>query len=108
MKVAQKRWTRLLYENSLAIAFFGFFLLSFALHALGGKAEYNQVQIEHGSAPVSLVGFIGTSEFWFQSLQNYQSEFFALGALAVLTIFLRQKGSHQSKPVQAPVAATAH
>jgi hypothetical protein len=95
-----------LYEYSLSTALFALFLLSFVLHALGGHAEYNSQQLEHGQAAVSLWGFVTSSEFWFQSMQNWQSEFLAVGALAVLGIFLRQRGSPESKPVAAPHAQT--
>jgi hypothetical protein len=95
-----------LYEHSLSLALFALFALSFALHALGGHAEYNQQQLEHGQAAVSLWGFVTSSEFWFQSMQNWQSEFLAVGALAVLAIFLRQRGSPESKPVAAPHSQT--
>jgi uncharacterized protein (DUF486 family) len=94
------------YEHSLSLALFGLFLISFVLHALGGHAEYNQQQLEHGQATVSLWSFVTSSEFWFQSMQNWQSEFLAVGALAVLGIFLRQRGSPESKPVAAPHAQT--
>jgi hypothetical protein len=94
------------YEHSLTLALFVLFLLSFVLHALGGHAELNQQQLEHGQAAVSLWSFVTSSEFWFQSMQNWQSEFLAVGALAVLGIFLRQRGSPESKPVAAPHAQT--
>ena len=94
------------YEHSLSIALFALFLVSFALHALGGHAEFNQQQLEHGAAPVSLWSFVTSSQFWFQSMQNWQSEFLAVGTLAVLGIFLRQRGSPESKPVAAPHAQT--
>jgi hypothetical protein len=90
------------YENSLTLALVALFLLSFLLHALGGHADFNQQQLEHGEAPVSLIGFVTSSEFWFQSMQNWQSEFLAVFALTVLGIFLRQRGSPESKPVAAP------
>jgi uncharacterized protein (DUF486 family) len=95
-----------LYEHSLSIALFTLFLLSFVLHALGGHAEYNQQQLEHGQAAVSLWGFVTSSEFWFQSMQNWQSEFLAVATLTVLGIWLRQRGSPESKPVAAPHAQT--
>jgi quinol-cytochrome oxidoreductase complex cytochrome b subunit len=95
-----------LYEHSLSLALFGLFLLSLVLHALGGHAEFNQQQLEHGAAPVSLWSFVTSSEFWFQSMQNWQSEFLAVAALTVLGIFLRQRGSPESKPVAAPHAQT--
>jgi hypothetical protein len=94
------------YEHSLTLALFALFLLSFVLHALGGHAELNQQQLEHGQAAVSLWSFVTSAEFWFQSMQNWQSEFLAVGALAVLGIFLRQRGSPESKPVAAPHAQT--
>jgi hypothetical protein len=90
------------YEHSLSLALGSLFLLSFAGHALGGHAAYNTEQLEHGEQPVSLLGFVTSSAFWFQSLQNWQSEFLAVGVLAVLGIFLRQRGSPESKPVAAP------
>ena len=94
------------YEHSLSIAMFTLFLLSFVLHALGGHAEFNQQQLEHGQAAVSLWSFVTSSEFWFQSMQNWQSEFLAVAALTVLSIRLRQRGSPESKPVAAPHAQT--
>ncbi|BCB79031.1 hypothetical protein GCM10022251_42610 [Phytohabitans flavus] len=94
------------YRNSLSIVLFAGFFLSFALHVLGGTADYNEVQkLEHGAPPVSPGKFVTTSDFWFQSMQNWQSEFLAVGALIVLSIVLRQHGSPQSKPV---VSSDAH
>ena len=95
-------WVLRLYENSLALAFFALFLISFLLHLLGGTAAYNAEQSLTGQPAVSVAQFLGTSEFWFQSMQNWQSEFLAVGAIIVLSIFLRQKGSPQSKAVAAP------
>jgi hypothetical protein len=95
-----------LYEHSLSLALFGLFLASMVLHALGGHSEFNQQQLEHGAGPVSLWSFVTSSAFWFQSMQNWQSEFLAVAALAVLSIFLRQRGSPESKPVAAPHAQT--
>ena len=96
-----------LYENSLALAFLLMFVIAFVLHAVGGAEEYNQGQREHGSSEVvSTLGYMGTSRFWFESLQNWQSEFLAVGAMVVLSIFLRQKGSPESKPVDSPHSET--
>ncbi|HEY9402736.1 MAG TPA: DUF6766 family protein [Pyrinomonadaceae bacterium] len=93
-----------LYENSLGLTFLILFLISFYLHAVGGAGEYNQEQSEHGAAGerVSTLGYMATSRFWFESLQNWQSEFLAIGLMVLLTIWLRQKGSSESKPVDAP------
>ena len=96
-----------LYENSLSLAFLLLFLGSFFLHAAGGAGEYNQEQAEHGSAErVTTLGYMATSRFWFESLQNWQSEFLAVGLMVVLSIWLRQKGSPESKPVDAPHSQT--
>jgi hypothetical protein len=95
-----------LYMNSLAMALFGLFVMSFVLHAIGGASAYNQDAREHGGQTVSVFRFVTTSEFWYQSFQNWQSEFLSVGALAVLGIFLRQQGSPESKPVGAPHSDT--
>ena len=95
-----------IYQHSLSLALAGLFLLSFLFHAMGGHAEYNQQQLQHGQATVSLLGFMTSAQFWFQSMQNWQSEFLAVGALAVLGIFLRERGSPESKPVAAAHAET--
>ena len=95
-----------LYQHSLSLVLVALFLVSFALHALGGHDEYNQQQLEHGEAPISLIGFMTSAQFWFQSFQNWQSEFLAVFVVAVLGIFLRQRGSPESKPVAAPHAKT--
>ena len=95
-----------LYKNSLTIAFFSLFLISFLLHALGGTEVYNLEQQENGKPLVTLMGYIGTSRFWFESFQNWQSEFVSILSIVVLSIFLRQKGSPESKPVDAPVSET--
>jgi Domain of unknown function (DUF6766) len=96
-----------LYENSLSLAFLLLFLGSLFLHAAGGAGEYNQEQAEHGSAErVTTLSYMATSRFWFESLQNWQSEFLAVGLMVVLSIWLRQKGSPESKPVDAPHSQT--
>jgi len=95
------------YENSLALALFGLFALSFALHAIGGSMEFNDEQAMHGAAErVTALSYLATPRFWFESFQNWQSEFMSVGALIVLSIFLRQRGSPESKPVDAPHAET--
>ena len=96
-----------MYGYSLSLAFLLLFLMSFTLHAIGGAEEYNQSQREHGSSEVvSTLEYIGTSRFWFESFQNWQSEFLAVGAMVVLSIFLRQRGSPESKPVDSPHSET--
>ena len=91
-----------LYEHSLAIAFFVLFFASWALHAVGGVKAFNEEQLQHGEAAISVWRYVTTSQFWFESMQNWQSEFIAVAAIVGLSIFLRQRGSAESKPVAEP------
>lgn len=95
-----------LYEHSLAIAFGVLFLLSFALHLDGSWRHESVLRQLEGEPPIGLGEHLASAQFWFESFQNWQSEFLAVGALVVLTIFLRQKDSPQSKPVKAPHSQT--
>jgi len=95
-----------LYENSLFIAFALLFVLSFLLHAAGGAREYSSDQVEHGQPPVTFWQYLATSRFWFESFQNWQSEFLSVASIVLLSIWLRQKGSPESKPVAAPHGQT--
>ena len=99
-------WILRVYENSLSLAFLVLFLISFGLHALGGAIAYNEEQLQHGADSVSVLGYLATSQFWFESFQNWQSEFLSLVTMVVLSIFLRQRGSPESKPVDAPHSQT--
>jgi len=90
-----------LYSHSLTIVLFTLFFLSFALHVVTGAAEYSEEQIAHGEKAVTAVEYLTSSRLWFESFQNWQSEFLSVGVLIVLSIFLRQKGSPESKPVAA-------
>lgn len=94
-------WLKL-YEHSLVITFGVLFLASFALH-LDGSWRHQQMQRQlEGAPPVELGDYFKGAQFWFESFQNWQSEFLAVAALVILTIWLRQKDSPQSKPVEAP------
>jgi hypothetical protein len=96
-----------LYQYSLTIAFFALFIISLVLHAAGGAAQYCDEQQEHGQFECpTTIQYMGTSQFWFESFQNWQSEFLAVGSIVVLSIYLRQKGSPESKPVDAPHGKT--
>ena len=96
-------WVLRIYENSLGLAFLVLFLTCFVLHAAGGARQYNQEQRDHGKTEqVTTLQYMGTSRFWFESLQNWQSEFLAVGSMVLLSIWLRQRGSPESKPVDAP------
>jgi len=94
------------YRNSLGLAFLGLFVVSFLIHAQGGLKEFNEERREHGESAASMGEFLSDAEFWFQSFQNWQSEFLAVFSVVVLTIFLRQHGSPESKAVDDPNSKT--
>ncbi len=91
-----------LYSHSLSIAFLLLFFFSFAVHAAGGAKEYSSEQQQHGNEAVSTLEYMATSTFWFESLQNWQSEFLSLAAMVYLSVYLREKGSAESKAVATP------
>lgn len=95
---------RKLYENSLGLALFTIFMISFLLHLYGGWKEQNlKIQMAPSPQPeMSIAAFLWSADFWFQSFQNWQSEFLSVASIVVLTIFLRQKDSAQSKEMDAP------
>ena len=99
-------WVLGLYKHSLFLALFLLFLITFYLHLKGSQMDYNEEQLLKGKPAESLGEFFMNSKFWFESFQNWQSEFLSVFSLAVLSIFLRQKGSPQSKPVDAPHSQT--
>jgi hypothetical protein len=95
-----------LYEHSLSLTFFILFVAAALIHAAGGVQEYNDEQRHEGGQTITYWQYFGTSRFWFESFQNWQSEFFTLGLMVILTIWLRERGSPQSKPVAAPHSQT--
>ena len=99
-------WVLCLYEYSLGGALFLLFVLSFVGHLLGGWAEQNAEQRLHGQAAGTLLDYATSSRFWFESLQNWQSEFLSVGLMVWLAVYLRQRRSPESKPVHAPHADT--
>jgi len=106
------KWARVggfrtwLLSNSLLIVMGLIFVASWFAHSVTGWSTYNADQIEHEQEPLSWLEYIGSADFWQTTLQNWQSEFLAVGSMAVLSIYLRQRGSPESKPVGAPHAAT--
>jgi hypothetical protein len=96
-----------IYRHSLSLSLFILFLIAFLLHAAGGAKAYSEEQRQHSGGPVSMLDYIATSQFWFESFQNWQSEFLSVGVLVLLSIWLREQGSAQSKPVAAPHSDTA-
>lgn len=98
-------WLKI-YNNSLSIAFAFLFLISFWLHFAGSFKEYNDEQRMKGKSVVTSSEYIGEYHFWFESFQNWQSEFLAVASIVLLSIWLRQKGSPESKPVDASHSET--
>lgn len=90
-----------IYEHSLSISLFFLFVVSFVAHFLGSWKDYRQEQQLSGKEMVSMAEFWTHPKFWFESFQNWQSEFLSVGCIVVLSIYLREKGSSQSKPVDA-------
>lgn len=95
-------WVLRLYEHSLGLAFVALFLVSFVGHALGGYAVYASEEVLHRQPRPMLSDYLVSSEFWFQSFQNWQSEFLAIASMVWLAVYLRQRWSPESKPVHAP------
>lgn len=99
----QGGWALKIYENSLSLVFLLLFLMSFWLHAYGGAMATCEENAEHGDPKCySTVQYVQTSKFWYESFQNWQSEFLAVASIVVLSVYLRQKGSPESKLVSAP------
>jgi hypothetical protein len=103
-KVADLR--RTLYENSLLIVMAAIWLASWFAQSITGVNEYNAERLDHHQLPVSWGDYLGRPDFWEKTLQNWQSEFLAVGSMAILAVYLRQRGSSESKPVGAPHHAT--
>ena len=95
-----------LYSNSLLLVMGTIFLVSWLGQSITGRVAYNAEQLDHQQATVSWLHYVATPDFWNRTLQNWQSEFLAIGSMAVLAIYLRQRGSPESKPVGAPHTAT--
>jgi hypothetical protein len=106
------KWARaggvrtLLYSNSLLLVMAAIWVGSWLGQSVTGRVDYNAEQLDHHEAAVSWLQYVGTSDFWGRTLQNWQSEFLAVGSMAVLSIYLRQRGSPESKPVGAPHTTT--
>jgi hypothetical protein len=106
------KWARVgglrtrIYENSLLIVMGTIWIASWFAHSVTGWSTYSADQLEHEQPSVSYWDYLGTGDFWNTTLQNWQSEFLAVGSMAVLAIYLRQRGSPESKPVGASHEAT--
>jgi len=95
-------WVLEIYKHSLTIALFLLFILSFCVHFYGSLKDENEQLALKGMPLESASDYLGDSRFWFESFQNWQSEFLSVFAIVILSVYLRQIGSSQSKPVDAP------
>jgi hypothetical protein len=91
-----------IYSNSLLIVMGAIWLASWFAQSVTARAAYNEELLSHQEAALSWPAYVGTSDFWERTLQNWQSEFLAIGSMAILAVYLRQRGSPESKPVGAP------
>lgn len=102
---APLRWgafARAVYSRSLGLALVVLFLASFILHWTQSARAAAQEALEHGEAAKGAFGYLADPQLWFESFQNWQSEFLSTAVLVVLSIYLRQRESPESKPVAAP------
>ena len=99
-------WRTAVYGRSLGLLMGALFLLTWAASSIAGWAAYNGDQLGNREDPVSYLGYLGAADFWNRSFQNWQSEMLAVGSMAIFTVYLRQRGSPESKPVGAPHAVT--
>ena len=97
-----KDWRLTLYSNSFFVVMGLIFLLTWLANSFASWTVFNDEQAAHGDPEVSWSSYMGSADFWERSLQNWQSEFLAVGTMVVFTIYLRQRGSPESKPVGAP------
>jgi hypothetical protein len=106
------RWARagglrtVVFSNSLVLVMTTIWLLSWLAQSITGRIDYNANQFDHQLAALTWPQYLLTPDFWDRTLQNWQSEFLAVGSMAVLSIYLRQRGSPESKPVGAAHADT--
>jgi len=106
------RWAKLhgarrrIYENSLLLLMTAIWLGTWWAQSLTGVNDYNAEQLGHQEDPISWSHYLTTADFWERTLQNWQSEFLAVGSMAIFAVYLRQRGSPESKPVGAPHHST--
>jgi Domain of unknown function (DUF6766) len=106
------RWARAkglrrrIYENSLLIVMLSIWVASWFAQSITGVNRYNAMRLDHQQDPVSWFHYLARPDFWENTLENWQSEFLAVGSMAILAVYLRQRGSPESKPVGSPHDAT--
>ena len=98
---------RVLFSNSLLLLMGSLWVGTWFAHSVTGWSVYNQEELTHNAPDLSWLQYIGTSDFWESTLQNWQSEFLAIGSMAIFSVYLRQRGSPESKPVGTPHHETA-
>ena len=99
-------WRLRIYSHSLAVAMAAIFLGSWAAQSVAGWSTYSEQQLQQRMPPVDWLGYLSTPDFWSRTFQNWQSEFLAVGSMAVLATYLRERGSPESKPVGDPHGTT--
>ena len=99
-------WRTAVYSSSLALAMGSIFLASWLVQSIAGRAAYNEERLQSLQDPIGWGAYLTNADFWARTLQNWQSEFLAVGSMAVLSIYLRQRGSPESKPVGQPHHST--
>jgi hypothetical protein len=100
-------WRTALFSRSLGLVMLAVFLLTWLASAVAGWASFNNQQLIGHAHPVSWLGYLGEAEFWNRTLQNWQSEFLAVWSMVILSVYLRQRGSPESKPVGQPHDSTS-
>jgi hypothetical protein len=95
-----------LYSSSLLLVMGSIFFASWLIQSIAGWAAFNETRLQQLQDPISWGAYLTNADFWSRTLQNWQSEFLAVGTMAVLSIYLRQRGSSQSKPVGLPHHST--
>ena len=99
-------WRTGVYSSSLALAMGAIFLASWLVQSIAGWAAFNETRLQRLQDPIGWGAYLLNADFWARTLQNWQSEFLAVGSMAVLSIYLRQRGSPESKPVGQPHDST--
>ena len=99
-------WRTRVYSSSLALVMGLLFLGSWLVQSVAGWAAFDEERLQQLQDPISWTDYLTNADFWARTLQNWQSEFLAVGAMAVLAIYLRKRGSSQSKPVGQPHGST--
>jgi hypothetical protein len=98
-------WLLRLYAHSLSIAFAFMFFVSFTMHIFAGHREYARGQVQLHQPRPSVMDYVSSGKFWFESMQNWQSEFLSLAAMVFGSVYLRERGSAESKRVDSPYSA---